>query len=73
MEKVGFGLTGIAWNVGSWFLPDWNGLELETNIRIIKLTVTVRRILRLIEEFNVVFSTFLTRFLSNSEVRNVPP
>jgi hypothetical protein len=27
IEKVGFGLTGIAWNVGSYFLPDWNGLE----------------------------------------------
>jgi hypothetical protein len=29
MENVGFGLTGIAWNVGSWFLPDleWLGME----------------------------------------------
>jgi hypothetical protein len=26
-EEVNFGLTGIAWNGGSWFLPDWNGLE----------------------------------------------
>jgi hypothetical protein len=46
-------------------------------IRIIKLTVTVRRIFALFEEFNVGFSTFLTHFqnnsaLSNSEVRNVP-
>jgi hypothetical protein len=27
MEKVGFWLTWIAWNVGRWFLPDLNGLE----------------------------------------------
>jgi hypothetical protein len=27
MENVGFGLTGSAWNGGSGFWPDWNGLE----------------------------------------------
>jgi hypothetical protein len=27
MEKVGFGLTGIAWNGGSLFCPDWNSLD----------------------------------------------
>jgi hypothetical protein len=32
IKKVGFGLTGIAWNVGSWFLPDWNGLELRKSV-----------------------------------------
>jgi hypothetical protein len=25
MEEVGFGLTGMAWNRGRWFWPDWNG------------------------------------------------
>jgi hypothetical protein len=28
MEEVGFGLTEMAWNGGSWFWPDWNGSEL---------------------------------------------
>jgi hypothetical protein len=47
--------------------------------QIIKLTVTVQRIFALFEEFNVGFSTFFDslsnqfRFLSNWEVRNVPP
>jgi hypothetical protein len=41
-----------------------------SSIRIIQLTVTVQRILRLLEELYVFVST---RFLSNSEVRNVPP
>jgi hypothetical protein len=27
MEEVGFDLTGMAWNRGSRFCPDWNGLE----------------------------------------------
>jgi hypothetical protein len=27
MEKVGFGLTGIASNGGSRFCPDWNSLD----------------------------------------------
>jgi hypothetical protein len=27
MEEVGFGLTGIAWNGGSQFWPNWKGLE----------------------------------------------
>jgi hypothetical protein len=32
MEKVGFDLTGIAWIVGSWFLPDWNVLEWKKSV-----------------------------------------
>jgi hypothetical protein len=27
MEEVGFGLTGMAGNGGSWFLFDWNDLK----------------------------------------------
>jgi hypothetical protein len=27
MEEVGFYLTGIAWNGGDRFWPDWNSLE----------------------------------------------
>jgi hypothetical protein len=27
MSGVGFGLTGIAWNGGSRFWPDWNSLD----------------------------------------------
>jgi hypothetical protein len=27
MEKINFGWTGMAWNRGSWFMPDWNGQE----------------------------------------------
>jgi hypothetical protein len=27
MGKVVSGLTGMVWNGGSWFWPDWNGLE----------------------------------------------
>jgi hypothetical protein len=27
MEVLGFGPTGMAWNGGSWFWPDSNGLE----------------------------------------------
>jgi hypothetical protein len=27
MEEVGFGLSRMAWNGGSQFLPDWNSLE----------------------------------------------
>jgi hypothetical protein len=27
MEEVGFGLTGMARNVGSRVWPDWNGLD----------------------------------------------
>jgi hypothetical protein len=27
MKEVGFGLSGMAWNGGSWFWPDWNGSE----------------------------------------------
>jgi hypothetical protein len=29
MEEVSFGLTRSAWNGGSLFWPDYNGLELE--------------------------------------------
>jgi hypothetical protein len=27
MSEVDFGSTGMAWNRGSWFWHDWNGLE----------------------------------------------
>jgi hypothetical protein len=27
MEEVDFGLTEMAWNEGSWFWPDWSGME----------------------------------------------
>jgi hypothetical protein len=27
MEKVGFGLTGMAWNGGRRFCLDWDGLD----------------------------------------------
>jgi hypothetical protein len=32
MEEVGFGQTGMAWNGGSRFWPDWNGLERRKSI-----------------------------------------
>jgi hypothetical protein len=32
MEEVGLGLTGMAWNKGIWFFPDWNGLEWRKSI-----------------------------------------
>jgi hypothetical protein len=28
MKEVGFGLTGMAWNKGSWFWLDWNSFKL---------------------------------------------
>jgi hypothetical protein len=27
MSEVGFGLTGMAWNGGSWVYFDWNSLD----------------------------------------------
>jgi hypothetical protein len=27
MDEIGFGATGIAWNEGSGFWPDWNVFE----------------------------------------------
>jgi hypothetical protein len=27
MEEIVFGLTGMVWNGGGRFWPDWNGLE----------------------------------------------
>jgi hypothetical protein len=32
MEEVGLGVTGMAWNKGIWFLPDWNGLDWRKSI-----------------------------------------
>jgi hypothetical protein len=32
MEKVGFSLTGMAWNGGSQFVHDFNGLESRKSI-----------------------------------------
>jgi hypothetical protein len=28
MKEVGFGLTGMAWNEGSWFWLDWKIFKL---------------------------------------------
>jgi hypothetical protein len=32
MEEFGFGLTGMAWNGGSQFWPDWRGLEWKKSV-----------------------------------------
>jgi hypothetical protein len=32
MKEVGLGLTGMAWNGGSRFWLDWNGLEYKKSV-----------------------------------------